>query len=57
MLVTGVGFVTAAVLTPVVTERVPPRTWVLGLLTGAAVTQVFPGALYTEPALLVSACS
>jgi MFS family permease len=28
---------------------------VLGLLVGAAVTQVAPGALYTEPALLVAA--
>jgi MFS family permease len=55
VLVTGVGLVAAAVLTPVVTERIPPRTWVLGLLTGAAVTQVFPGALYTQRALLVSA--
>ena len=55
ILVSGVGFVTAAVLTPVVTERMAQRTWVLTLLVGAAVTQVFPGALYTRPALLVAA--
>jgi MFS family permease len=55
VLVSGVGFISAAVLTPVVTERVSQRSWVLGLLVGAAVTQLFPGALYTEPALLVSA--
>jgi MFS family permease len=55
ILVSGVGFVTAAVLTPVVTERIRQRTWVLTLLVGAAVTQLFPGALYTEPALLVTA--
>jgi hypothetical protein len=55
VLVSGVGFVSAAVLTPVVTERLPQRTWVLALLVVAAVTQVFPGALYTEPALLVAA--
>ena len=55
VLVSGAGFVTAAVLTPVVTERLPQRTWVLGLLVGAAATQVFPGALYTRPALLVAA--
>ena len=55
VLVSGVGFVSAAVLTPVVTERIPQRTWVLALLVGAAVVQVVPGALYTEPALLVSA--
>jgi MFS family permease len=54
VLVSGAGYVTAAFLTPVVTERVPGRRWVLGLLVLAAVTQVVPGALYTEPALLVS---
>jgi MFS family permease len=55
VLVSGVGFVAAAVLTPVVTERVPRRTWILVLLLVAAATQVFPGALYTQPALLVAA--
>src|SRR4051794_12576229 len=55
VLVSGVGFVAAAVVTPMVTERIPSRTWVLGLLAVAAATQVIPGALYTEPALLVSA--
>ncbi len=55
VLVSGAGFVSAAVLTPVVTERITQRSWVLGLLVAAAVTQLFPGALYTEPALLVSA--
>jgi MFS family permease len=55
VLVSGVGFVAAAVLTPVVTERITRRAWVLGLLVTAAVTQVLPGALYTEPALLVAA--
>jgi predicted MFS family arabinose efflux permease len=55
VLVSGAGFVSAAVLTPIVTERLPQRTWVLGLLVGAAVTQVVPGALYVQPALLVSA--
>ncbi|MGN6129115.1 MAG: MFS transporter [Nocardioidaceae bacterium] len=55
VLVSGVGFVAAAVLTPVVTERLTSRAWILTLLGTAAVTQVVPGALYTEPALLVSA--
>ena len=54
-LVTGAGFVSAAVLTPVVTEHLQQRTWVLGLLLGAALTQIFPGGLYTQPALLVAA--
>ena len=55
VLVSGLGFLAAAFLTPVVTERIGQRSWILGLLVGAAVTQVFPGALYTQPALLVAA--
>jgi MFS family permease len=53
--VSGAGFVLAAFLTPVVTERVPQRTWVVALLLGAAVTQLLPGGLYTRPALMVAA--
>jgi MFS family permease len=55
VLVSGVGFVVAALVTPVVTDVVTQRTWVLTLLVTAAVTQLFPGALFTEPALLVAA--
>ncbi|MGI8901421.1 MAG: MFS transporter [Nocardioides sp.] len=55
VLVSGVGFFVAAVLTPVVVERVSQRAWILSLLIGAAVTQLFPGGLYTRPALLVAA--
>ena len=47
--------VTAAMVTPVVTERTSSRSWMVLLLCGAALTEVFPGALYTEPALLTSA--
>jgi len=54
ILVSGLGFLSAAVLTPVVTERFAARTWVLFLLGLAALTQVVPGALYTRPALLVA---
>ncbi|MGH3366298.1 MAG: MFS transporter [Nocardioidaceae bacterium] len=54
VLVSGAGFLTAAVLTPVVARRIGGRRWMLWLLGGAALTQVFPGALYTEPAMLVS---
>ena len=53
--VSGAGFVAAAVVTPIVTERISQRAWVVGLLAGAAVTQLFPGSLFTEPALLVAA--
>jgi MFS family permease len=55
VLVSGLGFLASAVLTPVATERAGTRPWVLALLVGAAVTQVFPGALYTNAALLVAA--
>ena len=55
VLVSGVGFVAAALVTPVATDLVGQRTWVLTLLVTAAVTQLFPGALFTEPALLVAA--
>lgn len=53
-LVGGAGFLAAAVVTPSVTARLAPRRWVLFLLAVAAVAQVFPASLYTEPALLVS---
>ena len=54
VVVSGAGFVTAAFVTPFVTERTSLRLWVLSLLAAAAFTQVVPGALFTEPALLVS---
>ncbi|HET6625177.1 MAG TPA: MFS transporter [Nocardioidaceae bacterium] len=54
VLVSGVGYLVAAVITPVVTDRVSSRAWILLLLGVAAVTQLFPGALYTVPALLVA---
>jgi MFS family permease len=55
VLVSGLGFLAAAVVTPLVTDRVPSRAWVVGLLAAAAVTEIFPGALYTQPAVLVAA--
>lgn len=55
VLVTGAGFVSAALVTPFVTERITLRAWILTLLGAAAVTQIVPGALFTERALLVSA--
>jgi MFS family permease len=54
-LVGGAGFVAAALLTPVVTERIPARSWVLLLLGVAGVVQLFPTMLYTRPALLTAA--
>jgi MFS family permease len=55
VLVSGAGFVSAALVTPVATTRWSLQQWVTGLLVLAAGVQVFPGALYTEPALLVAA--
>jgi hypothetical protein len=53
-LVGGAGFVTAALVTPAVTERITPRAWVLTLLVLAGVSQVFPAGLYTQTGVLVS---
>ncbi|MDQ4085947.1 MAG: MFS transporter [Actinomycetota bacterium] len=55
VLVSGAGFVTAAMVTPLATTRLSLQQWVTALLALAAVVQVVPGAFYTEPTLLVSA--
>jgi MFS family permease len=55
VLVSGAGFLLAAVVTPLATIRISPETWIVMLLGLAAVVGVFPGALYTEPAVLVAA--
>ncbi len=55
VLVSGLGFLTAAVVTPVATERMSPQAWIVMLLAGAAIAEAFPGGLYTEPSLLVAA--
>ncbi len=44
VLVSGLGFLTAAVITPVATERMPPQTWIVVLLAGAAIAEAFPAA-------------
>lgn len=55
VLVSGLGFVSAAVVTPMATDRMPKQRWVVLLLILAAAVEVVPGALYTEPSLLVAA--
>ncbi|MBA2574572.1 MAG: MFS transporter [Nocardioidaceae bacterium] len=55
VLVSGVGFLVAALITPAATSRLSSQGWILLLLALAAVAEVFPGALYTEPSLLVAA--
>ena len=54
-LVGGAGFVVAALVTPLVTEWVSPRTWVLALLVLAGLAQLYPAGLYTETGILVAA--
>ena len=53
--VSGAGFVTAAVATPVAARRMRKETWVTVLLAAAAVVGIVPGALFTVPAVLVAA--
>jgi MFS family permease len=55
VLVSGVGFLAAAVVTPWATARMSPESWIVVLLVLATVVEVLPGAFYTEPALLVAA--
>ncbi|MBA2561131.1 MAG: MFS transporter [Propionibacteriales bacterium] len=55
VVVSGLGFFLAAVLTPLATQRVTPHAWMLCLLGLAAIIEAFPGALYTEPTLLLAA--
>ncbi len=50
----GAGFLAAAVLTPVVTERVRPHRWIVLLLAGAALVQLLPAVRLGEPTLLVA---
>jgi MFS family permease len=55
VLVSGIGFLAAALLTPVVTQRLSPQSWIVVLLGGAAAAETFPGGLYTQSGLLVAA--
>ncbi len=54
VLVAGLGFLFAAFVTPYAAGHLGPATWIVVLLVGAAVTQAFPGSLYTVPAVLVT---
>ncbi|HET6920869.1 MAG TPA: MFS transporter [Jiangellaceae bacterium] len=53
--VSGIGFLAAALATPVAARRMRKETWVLILLISAAVVSIVPGALFTLPAVLVAA--
>ncbi len=51
----GVGFLLAAILTPVATSRLMPQRWIVVLLLGAAVAMVLPGSLFAQPAMVATA--
>ncbi|MBA3527893.1 MAG: MFS transporter [Propionibacteriaceae bacterium] len=55
VVVTGAGFVLAAVVTPPATARIGVRAWIIASLVGSAVFQVFPGAIYAQFSLLCAA--
>ncbi len=55
VLLSGVGYFLAAVLTPIVTARITPQHWVVALLLAAAVFEAFPGGLYTIPGVCIAA--
>jgi len=54
-LVTGIGFVLAAAVTPIVRRRIGAKAWMVGCFAGSAVLQTFPGATYTRAGILVAA--
>jgi len=53
--VSGVGFVAAALATPIAARRMRKETWVVIMLGTAAVVGIIPGALFTLPAVLIAA--
>jgi MFS family permease len=55
VVITGAGFVFAAVVTPPVAARIGIRRWVIICLVASAVFQVFPGALYAKVPLGIAA--
>ena len=53
--VSGVGFVVAALATPVAARRMRKESWIVILLVTGAVVSIVPGALFTLPAVLIAA--
>jgi MFS family permease len=51
----GLGFFTAAVITPEITPIIGKRQWMVALFATAALVQLVFGTPYTEPLLLVAA--
>ena len=55
VVVTGAGFVLAAVVTPPATVRLGVRAWIIVCLAASAVFQVLPGAIYAKVPLGIAA--
>jgi MFS family permease len=55
VVITGAGFVFAAVVTPPVSARIGIRRWMIICLVGSAVFQIFPGAIYAKVPLGIAA--
>ena len=55
VVVTGAGFVFAAVVTPPVSVRLGIRRWMIVCLVASAVFQIFPGAIYAKVPLGIAA--
>jgi MFS family permease len=52
---TGLGYGTAALLTPIVVRRIRKESWMVVLFGAAAVSIVLPGAFYTRISMLATA--
>jgi MFS family permease len=55
VLVSGLGFFTAAVVTPIATAAMTPQRWMVVLLAVSALVQLLPGGLFTQWGVLVAA--
>ena len=55
VVITGAGFVFAAVVTPPASARIGLRNWIIVCLVGSAVFQVLPGAIYAPVPLMIAA--
>jgi MFS family permease len=55
VVLSGLGFLAAAVATPVATARMAPQRWMVTLLGLGAVVELLPGALFTQWGILVAA--
>jgi MFS family permease len=55
VIVTGAGFVFAAVVTPPMSARIGVRAWIVSCLVASAVFQLLPGAIYAKLPLMIAA--